>query len=120
DDGTDREHLERMVPKLVRRLPSLASRLTQPDWGGAFVTGYSGVYDITDDWYPIVGEEEVGGYWSAFGGSGHCFKLGPTIGESLAHLIAGLEPPVDISELSGARFATGGTFTSVWGPGNRA
>jgi sarcosine oxidase subunit beta len=120
DDGTDREHLERMVPKLVRRLPRLGPTLTASDWGGAFVTGYSGVYDITDDWYPIVGEEEIGGYFSAFGGSGHCFKLGPTIGESLAHVIAGHEPPVDISELSGARFANGATFTSVWGPGNRA
>ena len=48
------------------------------------MTGYSGVYDITEDWYPIVGEEEVGGYYSCFGGSGHGFKIGPTIGESLA------------------------------------
>jgi glycine/D-amino acid oxidase-like deaminating enzyme len=120
DDGTDDAHLERMVPKLVRRVPALAERLTQPGFGGAFVTGYSGVYDITDDWYPIVGEEEVGGYYSAFGGSGHCFKLGPTIGESLAHVIAGSEAPVDIASLSGTRFAEGRSFTSVWGPGNRA
>jgi sarcosine oxidase subunit beta len=120
DDGTDDEHLARMVPKLVRRVPALAERLTRPDFGGAFVTGYSGVYDITEDWYPIVGEEEVGGYYSAFGGSGHCFKIGPTIGESLAHVIAGAEPPVAISSLSGARFAAGRSFSSVWGPGNRA
>ena len=59
DDGTDDEHLGRMVPKLVRRVPALAPTLTQPDFGGAFVTGYSGVYDITEDWYPIVGAEEV-------------------------------------------------------------
>jgi glycine/D-amino acid oxidase-like deaminating enzyme len=120
DDGTDDAHLERMVPKLVRRVPALGERLAQPGFGGAFVTGYSGVYDITEDWYPIVGEEEVGGYYSAFGGSGHCFKLGPTIGESLAHAVAGSEPPVDISSLSGRRFAEGRSFTSVWGPGNRA
>jgi glycine/D-amino acid oxidase-like deaminating enzyme len=109
-----------MVPKLVRRVPALAATLGRPGWGGAYVTGYSGVYDITDDWYPIVGEEEVGGYYSAFGGSGHCFKIGPTIGESLAHVIAGHAPPVDISSLSGSRFAEGRRFTSVWGPGNRA
>jgi sarcosine oxidase subunit beta len=120
DDGTDAEHLDRMVPKLVRRVPALAATLSQPGYGGAFVTGYSGVYDITEDWYPIVGEESVEGYYSAFGGSGHCFKLGPTIGESLAHLIAGSEPPVDIAGLSGSRFAAGRSFTSVWGPGNRA
>lgn len=120
DDRTDEAHLERMVPGLVRRVPALAARLGQPGYGGAFVTGYSGVYDITDDWYPIVGEEEVEGFYSAFGGSGHCFKLAPAIGESLAHVIAGLEPPVDISSLSGRRFSEGRTFSSVWGPGNRA
>jgi sarcosine oxidase subunit beta len=120
DDGTDEEHLARMVPKLIHRVPALDGRLGQPAYGGAFVTGYSGVYDITDDWYPVVGEEEVAGYYSAFGGSGHCFKLGPTIGESLAHVIAGREPPTDISSLSGRRFEEGRTFSSVWGPGNRA
>ncbi|HUG64613.1 MAG TPA: FAD-binding oxidoreductase [Gaiellaceae bacterium] len=120
DAGTDEAHLARMVPKLVSRVPALAARLGQPGHGGAFVTGYSGVYDITDDWYPVVGEEEVEGFYSAFGGSGHCFKIGPTIGESLAHVIAGTEPPIDISSLSGRRFAEGRTFSSVWGPGNRA
>jgi sarcosine oxidase subunit beta len=120
DDGTDADHLERMVPKLVKRLPALAPTLGAPNYGGTFVRGYSGIYDITEDWYPIVGEEEVGGYYSAFGGSGHCFKLGPALGESLAHVIAGDEPPIDVSSLSGSRFAKGRTFGSVWGPGNRA
>ena len=120
DDGTDEAHLASMVPLLLNRVPSLRATLTQPDWGGTFVTGYSGVYDITEDWYPIVGEEELGGYWSCFGGSGHGFKIGPAIGESLAALIAGQEPRIDISGLSGSRFAEGRTFGSTWGPGNRA
>jgi len=120
DAGTDEAHLARMVPKLVRRLPALAGTIGSVGYGGTYVTGYSGVYDITEDWYPIVGEEEVGGYYSAFGGSGHCFKLGPAIGEALASVIAGQEPEIDISSLSGTRFAGGRTFGSVWGPGNRA
>ena len=120
DEGTDEEHVGRMVPRLVRRVPSLAATIGTNGYGGAYVTGYSGVYDITEDWYPIVGEEEIGGYYSAFGGSGHCFKLGPAIGEALAAVIAGQEPEIDISSLSGARFAEGRTFGSVWGPGNRA
>lgn len=120
DSGTDEAHLARMVPRLVRRVPSLAATIGSEGYGGTYVTGYSGVYDITDDWYPIIGEEEVGGYYSAFGGSGHCFKLGPAIGEALASVIAGDEPEIDISSLSGARFAAGRTFGSVWGPGNRA
>ena len=62
----------------------------------------------------------LGGYYSCFGGSGHGFKIGPAIGESLAAVIAGAEPPIDISSLSGARFSEGRTFNSVWGVGNRA
>jgi sarcosine oxidase subunit beta len=120
DDGTDEQHLQQMVPKLLNRLPSLTTTLTQANYGGAYVTGYSGVYDITEDWYPIVGEEELGGWYSCFGGSGHGFKIGPAIGESLAATIAGQAPPVDISSLSGARFSEGRTFSSVWGAGNRA
>lgn len=120
DDGTDEAHLQKMVPKLLNRVPSLAPTLSQANYGGAFVTGYSGVYDITEDWYPIVGEEEVGGYYSCFGGSGHGFKIGPAIGESLAAVIGGQEPRIDISSLSGARFSAGRTFSSVWGAGNRA
>jgi sarcosine oxidase subunit beta len=120
DDGTDDAHVQKMVPRLVNRIPSLAPTLTEPNYGGAFVTGYSGVYDITEDWYPIVGEEWVGGYYSCFGGSGHGFKIGPAIGEALADTIAGRRPTIDISSLSGARFSEGRTFGSVWGPGNRA
>ena len=114
DAGTDDEHVERMLEKLFRRVPSLRDRVR-------YLTGYSGMYDITADWYPIVGAEPgLDGYYSAFGGSGHCFKLGPPIGEALAHVIAGREPAIDISPLRHSRFADGDTFTSVWGPGNRA
>lgn len=120
DDGTDEAHLQAMVPLLLNRVPSMAAALTQPNYGGAYVTGYSGVYDITEDWYPIVGEEELGGYYSCFGGSGHGFKIGPAIGESLAAVIAGQESPIDISSLSGSRFSEGRLFGSTWGPGNRA
>jgi sarcosine oxidase subunit beta len=115
DTGADPAAVESMTAKLLRRLPSLQGRL------GKQVAGYSGVYDITPDWYPVVGPEpEVDGYYSAFGGSGHCFKLGPAIGEALADVIAGREPAIDISSLSRSRFESGRTFDSVWGPGNRA
>jgi sarcosine oxidase subunit beta len=114
DAGTDDEHVERMLEKLYRRLPSLRGRTR-------FVKGYSGMYDITEDWYPIVGAEpELEGYYSAFGGSGHCFKIGPPMGEALADVIAGREPSIDISALRHSRFEEGRTFNSVWGPGNRA
>jgi len=31
-----------------------------------------------------------------------------------------VEPAIDIAPLRRARFAEGDTFSSVWGPGNRA
>lgn len=42
DDGTDEAHVGKMVPRLLNRLPDLAPSLTQPNYGGTFVTGYSG------------------------------------------------------------------------------
>jgi len=114
DAGTDEEHVERMLEKLLRRLPGLRDRVR-------YVRGYSGIYDITEDWYPIVGREPgLEGYYAAFGGSGHCFKIGPPLGEALADVIAGREPEIDISSLRHTRFQRGETFSSVWGPGNRA
>ena len=44
-----------------------------------------GLYDVTPDWHPLLGP--VDGYEGLFlatGGSGHCFKLGPAIGELVA------------------------------------
>ncbi len=114
DAGTDDEHVRRMIEKLYRRVPNLRDR-------ARYITGYSGMYDITDDWYPIVGPEPgLDGFYAAFGGSGHCFKIGPPIGEALADVIAGREPAIDISPLRHSRFAERDTFSSVWGPGNRA
>ena len=68
----------------------------------------------------MVGAEPgVEGYYACFGGSGHGFKLGPPIGESLADVITGEKPKIDISPLRPTRFAEGALFTSAWGAGNR-
>jgi len=45
---------------------------------------------------------------------------GPAECAALADTIAGRQPVIDISGLSGARFSEGRKFGSVWGPGNRA
>ena len=75
----------------------------------------------TDDWHPVVGAEPgVEGYFACFGGSGHGFKLGPPIGESLADIISGQPPRIDLDPLRPSRFSEGALFTSAWGEGNRA
>ena len=60
------------------------------------------------------------GLFLATGGSGHCFKLGPAIGELVAGAVLGLQPAyADVRDFSLARFAEGREFRSTYG-GNRA
>jgi glycine/D-amino acid oxidase-like deaminating enzyme len=121
DDGTELAVVRRHAARLVERIPALADALGDDNVNSAYLDGYSGVYDITRDWNPIVGGVDgLDGYYAAAGGSGHCFKIGPPIGEALADVIAGREPAIDISALGHARFASTELLESVWGPGNRA
>ena len=60
------------------------------------------------------------GLFLATGGSGHCFKLGPAIGELVAGAVLGLQTGfADVRDFSLARFAEGREFRSTYG-GNRA
>jgi len=89
--------------------------------GMRFRHGRVGLYSITPDWHPLLGPVEgVAGLHLATGGSGHCFKLGPAIGELVAGEILGT--PVfyaDIHDFRLGRFADGDVFRSTYG-GNRA
>ena len=60
------------------------------------------------------------GYYVCVAGNGHCFKLGPPLGEALADVITGRPPALDLRPLRPTRFVEGEYFTSVWGGGNRA
>jgi sarcosine oxidase subunit beta len=85
------------------------------------VAGRIGLYDVTPDWHPLLGPVEgFDGLHLATGGSGHCFKLGPAIGELVAGGITG--KPVAYASLASfslARFREGRAFESSYG-GNRA
>ena len=109
-DANSRRRIER---GLFRRIPSLRD--------AEFDRGWASIYTITDDWHPVVGPEGgPDGYYACFGGSGHGFKLGPPIGESLASIMLGQDPRIDLHPLRPSRFEEGDTFTSAWGAGNRA
>jgi sarcosine oxidase, subunit beta len=66
----------------------------------------SGVYDLTPDRQPLVGELDAG-LWLAAGFSGHGFMLAPAITRRLAAAVAG--DPVDelLDAFAPARFARG-------------
>ena len=112
DKATPAE-VDSISQKLITRMPSISKGLP--------VAGWAGVYSITDDWHPIAGNMPgLEGYYHFLGGSGHGFKIAPPIGEALGEIIAGRKPQIDISALDYSRFASGRTFRSAWGPGNRA
>ena len=113
DETLDPDSRRRITKPLVRRLPALRS--------ADYLHGWASLYTITDDWHPLVGPEPgVQGYYACYGGSGHCFKLGPPIGEALADVIAGATPEIDIRALRPTRFVEGEPLSSAWGAGNRA
>jgi sarcosine oxidase subunit beta len=70
---------------------------------------HRGVYDLTPDYRPILGEiPEVRGLYVAAGFSGMGFKLSPAIGVVMAELLLqGRAKAVDITPFRPSRFAEG-------------
>ncbi len=70
---------------------------------------WAGLYEMTPDRHPIVGEAPgVGGLYLANGFSGHGFQHAPVIGKILSELIVdGAARTVDVSPLGLERFAEG-------------
>jgi glycine/D-amino acid oxidase-like deaminating enzyme len=104
-------HVERIGALMANRMPSFND--------AQFTAGWTGPYDITPDWNPIVGGVDGhDGLFVAVGFSGHGFKLAPTIGESLSQLILGQTPRVPIDMYRLARFAEGKTLHGAYGIGS--
>ena len=66
---------------------------------------------------PILDRAPVDGLWVAAGMSGHGFKLSPAVGEMMAALMTGAEPPVSPTPFRLGpvrRRAAGGTFVASY------
>jgi glycine/D-amino acid oxidase-like deaminating enzyme len=113
DERVDDAFAADVRARLVRRLPRLGSV------GRA--GGRVGLYDVTPDWHPILGRTgEVENLVLATGGSGHCFKLAPAIGDLVAaSVLGGTVRFADVETFSLERFAAGCELRSTYG-GNRA
>jgi glycine/D-amino acid oxidase-like deaminating enzyme len=113
DDEIDAAFEEDVRTRVAVRLPRLAEM--------RMVAGRVGLYDVTPDWHPLLGPVDgYDGLHLATGGSGHCFKLGPAIGELVAGAITGKPVPyASLESFSLARFPEGRAFASSYG-GNRA
>ncbi len=92
---------EELLPTAVRVFPPLEEAAIEHSWVG--------LYEMTPDRHPIIGEAPgVRGLYLANGFSGHGFQHAPVVGKLLAELIVdGEARTVDISGLGLERFASG-------------
>ncbi len=85
---------------------------------GRLVRSWSGLYDTTPDWNPILGPVPgIEGLQVAFGFSGHGFKLSPMVGRMLAQSMLGIEPDLPIAPYRLTRFAEGEQLVGSYGAG---
>lgn len=94
----DEAFLDLTRRRIAHRFPRLAS--------GKVMEGWAGLDAATPDRLLLAGRypgEE--GLWLLAGGNGHGFMRAPAAGESLAALVMGRKPPVDLGAYDPARFA---------------
>jgi len=89
------------LARLHHRYPPAAEAGIERSWAG--------LYDMTPDAHPILGEVAEGVY-TACGFSGHGFMQSPAVGRALAEEILGESPSLDLSPYRLSRFAEGAGF----------
>lgn len=80
---------------LARRIPAAAVERPENSW--------TGLYEMTFDHHPLVGRTERPGVWAMCGFSGHGVMHSPAVAESLAAMLLGDTPPLDLTSLSPLR-----------------
>ena len=96
--------------QVAQRFPSYAE--------AGLATAWTGVYDVTPDWNPVLGrlpglDRLVVGY----GFSGHGFKLSPAVGRLLAQQALGLQTEVPLAPYAVERFDSGRLLVGRYGGG---
>jgi len=92
------------------RFPSFAEAGLASSW--------TGVYDVTPDWNPVLGRiAGVEGAVVGYGFSGHGFKLSPAVGRVLAQEALGLRPDISLAPYAYERFASGQLLVGRYGLG---
>jgi sarcosine oxidase subunit beta len=94
----------------ARRFPSYAEAGLAASW--------TGVYDVTPDWNPVLGAwPGLTGLVVGLGFSGHGFKLSPAVGQVLAQAALGLPTDVSLAPYALERFAQGCLLRGRYGQG---
>ena len=101
DAVVDESLFEDRLARLHHRYPGAAD--------GAIEDAWAGLYDMTPDAHPILGEV-ADGVFAACGFSGHGFMQSPAVGKALAEEILGETPSLDLGPYRLARFEEGVDF----------
>jgi sarcosine oxidase, subunit beta len=102
------DHIAEVGEKLARRVPAFSSAGLAHTW--------TGVYDVTPDWNPVLGPlPGIDGLHVAFGFSGHGFKLSPMVGRIVAQSALGQVPDLPLAPYSIERFARGHLLVGGYG-----
>jgi glycine/D-amino acid oxidase-like deaminating enzyme len=110
DLAPDQDALLDEAAHAAARLPAFAE--------GRLVRSWSGLYDTTPDWNPVLGPlPGLAGLQMAFGFSGHGFKLSPMIGRMLAQSMLALPTDLPIHPYRITRYAEGQPLTGAYGTG---
>ena len=101
DELVDESLVEDRFARLAHRYPPAAAATLERSWAG--------LYDMTPDAHPILGEVADGVY-AACGFSGHGFMQSPAVGRALAEEILGETPSLDLGPYRLDRFESGASF----------
>lgn len=102
----DPDKIEQMLAGASSRLPSVADGEVNASW--------SGVYDVSDDGFPLLGPlPGTGGLLIAAGMSGHGFKLAPAIGQILTRAVLDAAPDPRMHLFRPERFESGDLVRSI-------
>ncbi len=101
EDRPGRDYVEDIVQRLARVMPTAED--------AEIAGGWSGMYEVTPDWNPIMGTASgVAGLHYCVGFSGHGFKLAPAVGLLMAeHVVDGRATTLDLAPYRLERFAEG-------------
>jgi glycine/D-amino acid oxidase-like deaminating enzyme len=102
------DSLASLVERAARRVPALAE--------AEIWRGVTGVYDVSPDFRPLLGETPgIRGLYVVAGFSGMGFKISPAIGLVVSELLLeGIARTVDISAFAPDRFAKGRPIKAQW------
>jgi sarcosine oxidase subunit beta len=104
------DHVAEIGEQVARRMPVFGEAGLAASW--------TGVYDVTPDWNPVLGPVPgIDGLQIAYGFSGHGFKLSPVIGRLLAQSALGLPTDRPLAPYALDRFAAGNLLAGRYGAG---